>query len=933
MPKSSLQPSPQSPIMVPGLSRRLSLLRNTSTAEDLGDIGIPKDAKFTPLSPKMSPGKSAAYEPSEVSSHSSSESDGRLKKLLRRTSNALRSGSFSSEGSMGNLANSKDAMADVNTKLDELRISQPLDKRSMPVVLLNPGIELLRITHRKKVKRLFRIDMDTNRLLWNNKSSSYLSIDKIRNIRAGDDAKNYREEFKVSSDYKDLWITIIYNNEQTFNNIKALHVIATRKEDFDVFLTVLKNLLYFKVEMNRSFANTFNNEYLATFHWNNNVLPYHPPVQSDINRVSKTGDRLTYEGVVKLTKKLNINVDTDYLGVIFKQVDADHNGYLNFDEFKYFVKLLRQRPEVMALYDGMIRPGELYLSFEAFKNFIVDVQHEDYDESTIKKLYARFSQTGEMSSDDFTDFMISSYTAALRDIEEDFSRPLNEYFVASSHNTYLLGRQIKGSSSVEGYIRALQRGCRCIEIDIWDGETDAGGKCPVVTHGRTFTTSIDFKQVIEAIRKYSFITSPFPVILSLEVRCTYENQVKAFETMVEVLGDTLVTTPLDETSKMLPSPQALKHKFLVKVKKTNKALSNAEFQSSASASTPSSMSEDNSTLIPSKLIPKKTKTTKISSELSSLGVYVVGTKFTNFSLPESKTFNHCFSFSDRTLEKMIKVDEKLAAVLKHNRKYLLRIYPSQFRFSSSNFNPLPFWEVGVQMVATNWQLFDRGQQINEAMFAVGSHSGYILKPRSLRPGLRLTDNRKQKNIVNLSTYDTVKEYTFTIISAQQLPRPKELKSSVLFDPYVELEVYSGKILTCSVNSTLPGGIVSSASMQVGRSDSSSSSSNGEEPSSHLATDQYPCATFTTPSISRNGFNPVWNQKCSFTLMSNAADLTFVRFLVKCKVSSGPNDILIGVYCCKLEYLKRGYRHLSLVDSQGEEFIFSSLFVKFDETII
>jgi hypothetical protein len=46
---------------------------------------------------------------------------------------------------------------------------------------------------------------------------------------------------------------------------------------------------------------------------------------------------------------------------------------------------------------------------------------------------------------------------------QNMRHPLTHYFISSSHNTYLLEDQLKGPSSVEGYIRALGNGCRCVK--------------------------------------------------------------------------------------------------------------------------------------------------------------------------------------------------------------------------------------------------------------------------------------------------------------------------------------------------------------------------------------------------------------------------------------------------------------------------------------
>ena len=75
----------------------------------------------------------------------------------------------------------------------------------------------------------------------------------------------------------------------------------------------------------------------------------------------------------------------------------------------------------------------------------------------------------------------------------------------------------------------------------------------------------------------------------------------------------------------------------------------------------------------------------------------------------------------------------------------MRTYPKGLRFSSSNFNPLPFWRAGVQIVALNWQKCDAGTMINDAMFA--DSGGWILKPSSMR------DSKEMHR--GLNTYQTL----------------------------------------------------------------------------------------------------------------------------------------------------------------------------------
>lgn len=181
---------------------------------------------------------------------------------------------------------------------------------------------------------------------------------------------------------------------------------------------------------------------------------------------------------------------------------------------------------------------------------------------------------GVVTFEDFGKFMLGHHGSAMTPVDwrkQDLTRPLNEYFISSSHNTYLTGHQLYGESTVDGYVDVLRRGCRCIEIDVWDGDDGE----PEVFHGYTLTKEITFKEVIKAIGKEAFRPDEGiigPVIISLECHAGYEQQKRCVEIMKDVLGDKLVVGPLDGSDledikhvNKLPSPLELQGKVLVKV--------------------------------------------------------------------------------------------------------------------------------------------------------------------------------------------------------------------------------------------------------------------------------------------------------------------------------------------------------------------------------
>ncbi|KAJ1301530.1 hypothetical protein OPQ81_008778 [Rhizoctonia solani] len=426
-----------------------------------------------------------------------------------------------------------------------------------------------------------------------------------------------------------------------------------------------------------------------------------------------------------------------------------------FNAFKSPLSSSLTSDQLRAFLQGQ---GERYSDDESFKAWM----KRTLSPTVIDKL---LSDKG-IDKAEFIAYLTSAANDPIEVISEDETRPLNEYYISSSHNTYLVGHQLYGASTVDGYRNVLMRGCRSVEIDVWDGEHGE----PAVFHGYTLTKEVPFRDVCRAIKENAFAASELPVIISLEVHASNAQQEKIVSIMKEELADYLVTERLSQhiEDKVLPSPDSLRRRLLVKVKHFPSASDPAATQSvpEAKPNNPDDDTSDSSSdeelreaaAAASKAKPKKSK---VIQALADLGVYMSGHSFKDWESASQLPSNHIFSFSEKAFLKMNKSnhDELFA----HNVHSLMRVYPFGLRFGSSNVDPTTFWSRGVQLVALNWQKIDRGMMLNEAMFA--QTGGYVLKPPGRRDfkltGVLATEEKRHVVL------------RITILAGQSLPLPED----------------------------------------------------------------------------------------------------------------------------------------------------------------
>ncbi|XP_014211046.1 1-phosphatidylinositol 4,5-bisphosphate phosphodiesterase-like [Copidosoma floridanum] len=655
-------------------------------------------------------------------------------------------------------------------------------------------------------------------------------------------------------------------------------------------------------------------------HWMKLSFQVDPKGKVPVKVITKTfasgkTEKLVYQGLKEL-------------GLPDGKNDKMEPEAFTFEKFYSLYFKICPRNDIEELFGSITKGRSETINIEQFVQFMNEKQRDAQLNEILYPLYSEARCTEiindyetveankkarRLSKDGFIRYLMSDENAPvfLEKLDEwmDMDQPLSHYYINSSHNTYLSGKQVGGKSAVEMYRQTLLAGCRCVELDCWDGKTPKDEI--IITHGKAMCTDILFKDVLVAIRDCAFVSTEYPVILSIENHLCMSNQLKMAQYFDEIFGDLLLKTalpdyPLYVEGHPLPPPSAMKKKILIKNKRLKPEVEKTELElflagkfevkdevveDASAPAPPPAEAPPPAPEAPAAAAPPGEgappgeaggeggaaapvytgSATSCHPLLSSMINYAQPVKFQSFEHAEKKNIHHNMSSFSETAA-MNHLQKSGVEFVNYNKRQMSRIYPKGTRVDSSNYMPQVFWNAGCQMVALNYQTPDLPMQLNQGKFEYNNMTGYLLKPDFMR--------RPDKNFDPFSEgVDGVITQTCSVrVIAGQFLSDKKVGT------YVEVDMYG-----------LPADTIKKE--------------------------------FKTRMVPANGLNPVYNEEPFVFRKVVLPDLAVLRFGVY--EESGK---LIGQRILPLDGLQVGYRHISLKNEANFPMALPMLFCSIEMSI-
>ncbi|KAJ8396304.1 hypothetical protein AAFF_G00018810 [Aldrovandia affinis] len=473
---------------------------------------------------------------------------------------------------------------------------------------------------------------------------------------------------------------------------------------------------------------------------------------------------------------------------------------------------------------------------------------------------------------------------------QDMSLSLSHYYVSASYRSYLLEDQVHGRADLGGCLRALQVGCRCLELGVSDGpdgEPLLGvehnpGPAPNHHHHHHHhhAAPVTLRSALELINKYAFLTSQYPLLLYLCHRCTPGQQ----RTLAQHLRKGRV---LLAGKKLPPEEEGSEGE----VSEDEEEIGGGGPLAGRRMTIPGEEELGVVLVVPP---PPQPRRLRLRRELSDL-VAVARTGSRSFyghraqqqqqqqGSPPGTPGGPAAAPHDAPCWTLCSLGEGEAGRLANEspeelvgftKRTLTRVRPSSVRLDSSNPNPQGYWRGGCQLVALNQQTAGAMLDLHRARFAQNGGCGYVLRPAVMREEVSYFSAHTQGCVPGVPP----QTLRVKVIGAHGLPKPQGAGSKgEVIDPYVVLELHG------------------------------------------LPSD---CAEQRTRTAAQNQDDPLFDE--TFEFQVNMPELALLRFVVLDDDYIG--DDFIGQYTVAFECLQSGYRNVPLLDVSGGVLPHASLFV-------
>nr|CAD7460121.1 unnamed protein product [Timema tahoe] len=437
---------------------------------------------------------------------------------------------------------------------------------------LERGTVVTKFFPRKRPERkTLMIRRETRQVVWARAATTRsfegaVDLREIKEIRMGKNSKDFEKWPEEAKRMENMRCFVVFYGLEF--RLKTLSISALSEKECELWLRGLRYLA----------PDTIKSPYpLQVERW----------LRKEFYAMENNREMVTLKDMKAFLPRVNCKISTSRLRELFQEVDTKKRTELGFDDFAtLYSKLMFDESSFRDSLDVHPRYSENLktVTLQEFQSFLVNEQQDPLgnDEREVSRFMRDYLHDPQRNVQEpyFTiveDPQLSKKTRYRLRLNRNLMVPNHGIVVVSMLllllSRYLTGDQFSSESSVEAYVRCLRIGCRCIELDCWDGPDGM----PFIYHGHTLTSKIKFMDVIKTIKEHAFVTSTYPVILSIEDNCSLPQQRKMASAMQEVFGDMLLVQPAEKNETQLPSPHSLQRKIILKHKKLPEGVDEGSF--------------------------------------------------------------------------------------------------------------------------------------------------------------------------------------------------------------------------------------------------------------------------------------------------------------------------------------------------------------------